>query len=117
MNKDKLNRLADLLDTVHPMRFNMNIWYRVENYQFISGCAGGWAAQIFPDLQLCDDTIHFGTQQGFYALSELFELDILTTHRIFANSNYDAILPAAPYDYVTPKMVAAKIRQIINVVA
>jgi hypothetical protein len=113
MNEDRLLRLADYLDTVPPDRFDMDYWGSEQSPAScsFSGCAGGWATNIFPELRLVRDggryNIKYGDLDGLDALEAFFELN--DGAEIFDPEEYE------DYGYSpTTKEVAARIRDIIS---
>lgn len=127
MNKKRLLKLADFLDTLKPKNFDVSEWAR-QGTVWIRGdevkpdcgtvaCAAGWACFI-PEFQrlglmlapnregvfvVCFD--HYWGDDAieiFFGLGE----DSSLTSRIFYQDGYDD-------SRVTPKMVAKRIRQVV----
>jgi len=83
MNKEKMHLLADLLETIKPVKFNMAYWmshYNEESDEYslnnpdeddpndsmnlsaydcnTAGCIAGWAIAMKNDLQVTNEKIH-----------------------------------------------------------
>lgn len=109
MRVDRLNKLADHLDTIDPTEFTMRFW--VHNCGS-PACAFGHATTIFPELRI-DVKRHHVMYNGYYnedAASIFFDLDLEDVNEIFMPSAYDVDRD----DDITPSMVAAKIREVIK---
>jgi hypothetical protein len=116
MNRQRLLRLADHLDTVPKELFNMRTWYTSYRGCGTVACAAGHAAAVpeFKDegfaLETTDDCekepVYKG-HTGFEACSAFFKLDFNTNQRIFTRYSYGE-------DDPTPKEVANRIREILT---
>ena len=115
MNKVRLAKLADFLETVPEDKFNMNVWANLFNYRSklgdcgTAGCALGWATKIFPELELRWDggspyiLLSSTSAGGLQAANTFFEIDISVSKDIFMAESYHSFP-------ITPQQVAAKIR-------
>jgi hypothetical protein len=101
VNKERLSRLADFVEeNVEPARFNMNVWYSVEEGCGMAACLGGWATHV-PEFRVAgfrlrpyDGSPSYekpdgGVVYGFGACQAFFELDGQTTMGLFSPSSYE----------------------------
>lgn len=123
MRKDRLLKLADFLETVPRVAFNIERWVtsgatkpegaRPGDCGF-AGCAIGWAAHanLFEGLSLLEHSPSYHNTEGFEAVDLLFDFDDADPEDygayLFHFANYPA--PHNP----TPEDVAARIRQFVK---
>lgn len=103
MNKDRLLKLADFLDTVPDDRFDMHTWasggFEPEACGTVA-CAAGWACTIFKDEGLHLRFYKNGPKpafkelRGIDAVEEFFDLDYGQTMHLFFCRDYDEEHPA-----------------------
>lgn len=113
---NKLNQLADFLETIKADRFNMNFWASGQlNECGTIGCAVGWATQIFPELKLVEThgvgetylIVCFNGLLGFDALTEFFRITYAQSSYIFDPDYY-------PSRLVPKDLVIKHIREVSN---
>lgn len=124
MNKRRLLKLADFLETVPPTKFSLRTWVQsmptqpeseTEGSCGFAGCAMGWAvhAKLFRGLRFATsaeaDEVHnpepvYKGKIGFPAVNVLFDIDTDDSHRLFAAPRYNE-------PHTTPKQVAKRIRE------
>jgi hypothetical protein len=101
MNHERLNRLADLLDTVKPEKFSLKAWYCGS-----AACAVGHAAlsDQFPELTRSENCPKFGSYtSGWTSVEAYFDVSMNVAERLFQATSYD--------DSVKPCDVSARIRE------
>lgn len=121
---DRLNRLADHLDTVPVEQFDLQDWVGAANlgpdgFEIVAGCgtvacAVGHACLMpeFQDegLKFDDDVPCYMTFDrnfyGWFAVEEFFGLAFDSADKMFSAGSYD--------DYATSSEVAARIRQFLD---
>lgn len=124
MNKKRLLKLADFLETVPRRAFNMDYWVAREATKpegkapgscGFAGCAMGWAqhAKLFRGLELGESwvgeqTPTFNGATGFEAAAQLFSIDHGNSRFLFGSDSYGAIVNP------TPKQVAKRIRKFVE---
>lgn len=118
MNKGRLLKLADLLETVDPSRFDMDRWHSGSRFnenklKFGCGttaCAGGWACTIpsfkRAGLYISGRRPNYKGGLGFEALEDFFGITSRQSRAIFLDSGY-------PY-HVHPIDVARKIKRLVR---
>lgn len=126
MNKKRLLKLADFLETVPRKRFDMQTWVgdewkgKEDLSCGTSACAMGWATTIpsFRKLGLRLQRSYvwghspaYGSRYGLDAAQKFFEIDLQTATLLFA--------PAKEYkdgsiSKITPKQVAKRIRKVVE---
>ena len=113
MNKVRLLKLADFLETVPENQFDMNVWVHLGNKTSLgdcgtAGCALGWATKIFPELKITSDSFVVLTSNPCVdtldAAQVFFEIDGRTSAQLFLSSKYN----------ITPQDVSNRIRQIVS---
>jgi hypothetical protein len=117
MQKRRLLRLADFLETVPRRQFNMKVWGNGTDPKEcgFAGCAGGWATSIFPALKLIpwgffsQTEIRYGEFTSFEALQNYFGLTYADAEYIFDSYEY----PKSNRNPL-PKTVADRIRKLVN---
>lgn len=124
MRRDLLAQLADHLDTVDPDTFDMEIWRQDERFKScgFSGCAIGHAIGLpgFEDLKLMGSNaslraycpIH-GDNTSMEAVASFFEMPSSEASRLFDPMFHDTVYDVDDTSEISPKMVAAKIREFI----
>lgn len=127
MNKRRLLKLADFLETVPAKKFDLGTWVqsmptkpeaKVEGSCGFAGCAMGWAihAKLFRGLTFeqpeWPEETNRGPQYkghtGFSAVDELFKIDGHASLYLFVEDQY-------PNFHPTPKQVAKRIRKFVEV--
>jgi hypothetical protein len=125
MNKNRLLKLADFLETVPRKSFDMGDFGRFgsagenEPRKFsgkfdcgFAGCAIGWAAQgrLFPGLRYSNDGDTFTFQgddaDGFQIAERLFDIGAGGSMHLFSRAAYTAKNPR-------PQTVAKRIRKFV----
>lgn len=122
MNRERLETLADFLDTVDQTKFNLAVWYVgfvPEDFtaDAFSGCgtvacAFGWACTI-PEFQAAGLRMNpmgepsLDGATGFLAAQRFFEIDGETALHLFASSEYQL------RDLRDPTAVADRIRELL----
>src|SRR4051812_47952886 len=102
MNKKRLLKLADFLETVPREKFNLNHWVtalptkpegREEGECGFAGCAMGWAAhaKLFPELKfdrwnMCN-IVYYGNT-GWTAPRKLFGISDASARHLFSDDAY-----------------------------
>ena len=135
MNRERLQRLAELLDNVNPRLFDMDHWARHvgrDGTDFhdsdkiecrTAACAVGWAASDpwFREQGLTlKKGFHSHDHDGYYwspafadflnagAVEAFFDLEYDEANHLFIGSEYNK------NEVVTPAIVAARIREFIS---
>ena len=119
MNKIRLAKLADFLETVPEDKFNMDVWAYLGNKTSLgdcgtAGCALGWATKIFPELTINFSfsnpypDLYFEGFRNYSALELFFDLDFELSRDLFSALRYPD--PAN----ISPQEVANKIRQAVE---
>lgn len=113
---DKLLRLAEHLETqVKPRFFNMEVWAETEECGTVA-CAAGHACSIpefrragFKIVYKSDGNLYpqYRGRESFDAIDKFFGLTDADTDFIFSKNSY-------PSKKVTPKMVARRIRKLVQ---
>jgi hypothetical protein len=116
VQRKRLLRLADFLETVPRRQFNMRVWGNgIDPKECgFAGCAGGWATSIFPALKLIPSwdgysELTYGDFTSFEALQSYFGLTYADTEYIFDSYEY----PKSNRNPL-PKTVADRIRKLVN---
>ncbi len=111
MHRERLKRLAEILDAVPPAQFDLGFWYTKTDCGTIA-CAGGWAA-LDPGFQadgLKPDAgmPTYAGERGFAALIRFFGLSSVT---LFMPYGY----PLHRYPgRIRPADVAARVRELLE---
>lgn len=131
MDKKKLLRLADFLETIPRKAFSITNWVtryadkpegEVPGECGFAGCAVGWAAhqKLFKGLRISEGGSYpeyIGTHgyvwQGFDAPKVLFNITDRQASELFHRDFYPANPKTGRRD-PTPKQVAAKIRKFVK---
>jgi hypothetical protein len=115
MQRRRLLKLADFLETVPRRRFDMGFWGNGKSPKEcgFAGCAAGWGTVILPSLEMVHTEwgtafIKFKDYFGFKAIQEYFGIDRETSWYIFDSMQY----PNQNYN-PTPKYVAKRIRSVV----
>lgn len=112
MNKEKMHLLADLLETIKPVKFNMTYWmshYNDEHAEYspnnpeadapydtmslsaydcnTAGCIAGWAIAMKNDLQVTNEKIHNIEAQA----AKYLGLDSSQASKLFYYSGHNTI--------------------------
>jgi hypothetical protein len=102
MNRERLNRLADFLDTLDPERFSIHTWATGDLHECGTvGCAAGWATMIpeFAEagLKLVPSTtwesgrnISYRGATGLTALETFFSISPVDAVYLFVGIRYPA---------------------------
>ena len=120
MNKKRLLKLADFLETVPRRKFNLRMWIqslpskpeaKTAGHCGFAGCAIGWAAhaKLFRGLHLnrADWTPVYHGAEDWDAPMVLFDLEAEQTKFLFSVWHYDN-------ERTTPKQVAKRIRKFVE---
>lgn len=123
MNKERLLKLADYLETVPPEKFDMGTWITGEEIPGKSdegnllecgsaGCALGWATMV-PEFREAGLFFHrtsivFCEHDSFRAAEAFFGLDSHDSQLIFSSLEY-------PGGRSEPSEVSARIRDLVAV--
>lgn len=125
MSRERLERLASLLDTVKPEHFNLTGWYTgrytataeftPDNIQGCgtTACAVGWACTI-PEFRNAGlymtqrNAPAFEALEGYEAVSRFFEIDADKTRWLFSP------VPYSIEEYKDPAAVATRIRELLD---
>lgn len=100
MNRERLERLVDILKTVPPEKFDMSMWYSSNISECGTvACAGGYAC-LDPAFQKLG--LHFGYnkipcykgQEGIGALRAFFDLPSSVAMRLFLLYRVQPVKPA-----------------------
>lgn len=122
MNKKRLLKLADFLESVPPRKFNLSTWVQsmptqaegdAEGSCGFAGCAVGWAVHAklfrglsFGEAEIDDEANRPPKYRGFYgftAIEILFDIEFDEGCHLFDDAAY-------PNHKATPKQVAKRIR-------
>jgi hypothetical protein len=122
VNKERLLRLADLLDTIQPGRFDFGVWVSGPhdgdcydlNHCGTVACALGWATTIpefglrfrWGSVSLVEDSFH--DDGPFHAACHVFDIDMPTAKQIFANGD-----PEVDVQTYSAQHAAAHIRKVV----
>ena len=128
MNVERLAKLADFLDTVHPSKFDLDHWLGGSNPQKMAespsepgdcgttACAVGWFPAIFPE------DWQWENEDGWVHLSHCGSSKLVTYHLVadFLGISYDNAAwlfsenSYPPNFWNDPKAVASRIRELIQ---
>jgi hypothetical protein len=132
---DRLTKLADYLDTVPPEQFNIGVWQDKDYKECgFAGCAVGWAinAKLFDGFEFGRSLFHRSTvptyerRSDWEAVARLFKLRppsrrgapadglaIWLFHHKSYLRGYKHLL-VSEIKTITPAMVAARIRKLVQ---
>lgn len=128
MQKLKLLKLADHLESLPRKKFNIEYWCKEDSHCGTVACAFGWCPVIFPrsGLKMIKEhgEIQYTNKNGqFYgarAASEFFDIYYDDACSIFLGSKYPKFYKYDKNGYIfggkviTPKMVAKRIRHFVK---
>ena len=135
MNKERLLKLADFLDSMPEKvaeNFTLEYWgrpksdYKEKGFDCgFSGCAIGWAcqAELFPGLfmggasPIYDDRLTGGTQMysDWEAIMKLFDISNDQAKLLFVDASYSIYYDSNEEYYdVAPSVVAKRIRNLCS---
>ena len=115
-HRERLLRLADLLDTVPVKHFDLGVWARSEKPCETAGCAVGWAAS---DPWFQQRGLRLSEQQVVFAPRQVEHRSYEAAVRFFGVRFDDAWELFSPLAYTSgnrtrPKTVANRIRKFVE---
>lgn len=115
MNRERLTKLADFLDTVPEPAFNIDRW---QGSCGTVACAVGWATKIPEFIEAGFKMMNMGSYYEsvpvfenrfrWNAVTEFFDINYEQAMYLFSGFKYDM-----PGWQVTPAMVAERIREVL----
>lgn len=128
MQRAKLLKLADHLESLPRKKFNIGYWCKEDNICGTVACAFGWCPIIFPrsGLKMYKDIgeIEYkntsGSHWGIEAAKEFFQINGLVARDIFLGTHYQEYSTVKKNgdwrasEGITPKRVARRIRHFVK---